>query len=325
MTYTAWWWLFFNLFSVIVLAFYSMMEMACVSFNKVRLHYYVSNGNKRAIWLNYLLHHPFRLFGTTLIGVNVAMFVGSECSREFHTAIGISPDWAPLSQVILVVIFGELAPMFAARHYAEHVAMLGIPLVYASARVMAPLLLIVGIITKGCNLILGSKKQSGTLFISQEELQTVLEEHGEEGTRGDKVDFNLVTTHIFQLEQKEASQVLRPIQEIPRLPSNATVLEIRELLKKVNHNYVSIYYRDIRNIVGIVLPRDLIRAAEGRRVRDFARPPWFVTQQTKVSQILQQFKKNNQSVAVVLDKHGKALGVITLEDVLEEIFGESQI
>jgi len=104
-----------------------MVEMACVSFNKVRLHYYVNQGNRRAIWLNYLLQHPFRLFGTTLIGVNVAMVVGSECSREFHSALGLSPDLAPLSQVIIVVIFAELAPMFAARHYAEHVAMLGAP------------------------------------------------------------------------------------------------------------------------------------------------------------------------------------------------------
>ncbi|MBA3815689.1 MAG: DUF21 domain-containing protein, partial [Parachlamydiaceae bacterium] len=151
-------WLLCNLLSIMVLAFYSMQEMACVSFNKVRLQYYVSKGLKRAVWLNYLLQNPSRLFGTTLIGVNIALVIGSECSREFHSALGINPDLAPLSQVILVVIFGELAPMFAARHYAENVAMLGVPIVYASARLMSPFLWCLGGISKLCNLIVGGKE-----------------------------------------------------------------------------------------------------------------------------------------------------------------------
>jgi putative hemolysin len=320
---SALWWLFFNLLSIVILAFYSMMEMACVSFNKVRLNYYVSKGNHRAIWLNDLLHNSFRLFGTTLIGVNVAMFAGSECSREFHTAIGINPDWAPLSQVVLVVIFGELAPMFAARHYAEHVAMLGIPLLYFSARAMAPLIWVTGLITQLSNLLFGHKKSGTEMFLSQEELQTILEEHSEEGG-GEKEEFNQVTTQIFQLRHKEAYQVDTPIQDIPRLSSNATVGEMRHILKHVDHNYVAVYYRDIRNIVGIAFPRDLVRIPDSRRIRDYARPPWFVTQHTKIAQILHQFKQNNQSVAVMLDKHGKALGVITLDDLLREIFGEEE-
>jgi CBS domain containing-hemolysin-like protein len=322
---SALWWLFFNLFSIVVLAFYSMMEMACVSFNKVRLNYYVSKKNQRAIWLNYLLHNPFRLFGTTLIGVNVAMFAGSECAREFHTAIGVNPDLAPLTQVALVVIFGELAPMFAARHYAEHVAMLGVPLLYLSARLMTPLLWITGLITQLSNVLFGYKKNKVEIFLSQEELQTILVEHSEEGgAGGESEEFNQVTTQIFQLRHKEAHQVDTPIQDIPRLSSNATVGEMRQLLNHVSHNYVAIYYRDIRNIVGIAFPRDLIRIGDSRRIRDYARPPWFVTQQTKISQILHQFKLNNQSVAVMLDKHGKAMGVITLDDLLREIFGEEE-
>ncbi len=300
-----------------------MMEMACVSFNKVRLNYYVSKGDKRAIQLNYLLHNPFRLFGTTLIGVNFAMFAGSECSREFHTALGINPDFAPLSQVVLVVIFGELAPMFAARHYAEHVAMLGIPLIYLSAKLMTPFLWFTGLITQFCNVLLGNSNKSSEIFLNQEELQTILVEHSEEGiSTNETEEFNKVTTQIFQLRQKEAHQVDTPIQDIPRLSSNATVGEMRQLLKNVPHNFVAIYYRDIRNIVGIAFPRDLIRIPDTRRIRDHARPPWFVTQNTKISQILHQFKQNNQSVAVMLDKHGKAMGVITLEDVLSEILGE---
>src|SRR5690348_4151194 len=99
------WWTFLNLISIIVLAFFSMEEMACVSFSRLRLHYYVSQGKRRALWLNYLLQEPTRLFTTTLLSVNAAMFIGSECARQSYIALGLSPDWAPVSQVILVVIF----------------------------------------------------------------------------------------------------------------------------------------------------------------------------------------------------------------------------
>ena len=93
-----------------VQGFYAMLEMACVSFNKVRLQYYVSKNNRRAKWLTHLLNHPAQLFGTTLIGVNAAMQLGSEFSRQFYIALGVSPDYAPLSQVFIVLIFAEIAP-----------------------------------------------------------------------------------------------------------------------------------------------------------------------------------------------------------------------
>ena len=118
------------LISVLVEGFFSMLEMACVSFNRVRLQYYVSKKNRRAIWLSSLLKNPARLFGTTLIGVTTALQFGSECARRFYISLDLSPDWAPLSQVIIVLIFAELAPLFAARRYAENVVMLGIPIIF---------------------------------------------------------------------------------------------------------------------------------------------------------------------------------------------------
>lgn len=88
--------LFLIILSLIVEGFFSMMEMACVSFNKVRLHYYVTKGNHKAKWISFLLSRPTRLFGTTLIGVNIALEFGSECARRFYMSLGLSPDWAPI-------------------------------------------------------------------------------------------------------------------------------------------------------------------------------------------------------------------------------------
>ncbi len=316
-------WFICNLFSIAVLALYSMLEMACVSFNKVRLQYYVSKGYKRAIWLNYLLQHPSRLFGTTLIGVNIALVIGSECSREFYTAIGLNPDFSPLTQVIVVVILGELAPMFAARQYAENVAMIGIPLIYASARLMAPFLWCLEIVSKLCNLIVGGKESETNIYLSQEELQKILEEHHEESSSdSESAEFSAIATNIFSLRGKDLTQVMEPISSIATLPDNATVAQVETLLNKNGADCILLYNGSLSNIIGIAYPRDLIRAAESHRVRDYARPPWFVSEKASIMQILKQFRTNNESVAIILNQQGKAVGLINLDDVLEEIFGE---
>ena len=316
-------WFICNLLSIVVLATYSMLEMACVSFNKVRLQYYVSKGYKRAIWINYLLQHPSRLFGTTLIGVNIALVVGSECSREFYAALGLSPDLSPLTQVILVVIFGELAPMFAARQYAENAAMLGVPLIYFSAKLMAPLLWCLGIVSKLCNNLLVRGKESETdIYLNQEELQKILEEHGDDSLDSESAEFSVVAANIFSLRKKELTQVMEPINTIASLPDNATVAQAETLLVKSRADCILLYNRDPTNIIGIAYPRDMIRAADTHRVRDYARPPWFVSEKASIMQILKQFRTNNESVAIILDQQGKAIGVINLDDVLEEIFGK---
>lgn len=322
MTHSALWWLFFNILSLIVLQFYSMMEMACVSFNRVRLQYYVSQRLKRAEWLNFLLHNPARLFGTTLIGVNVAMMVGSECAREFHIAIGINPDFAPLTQVIVVVIFGELAPMFAARQYTEHVAMLGIPLVYASAKILAPVIYALGLISSFFNKIFGGKEVGDKIFLSRDELQKIIEVHEEEYSVTKKDEFNAAVSNIFNLREKDASQIMNGLDSVKMMPANSTVMQLRKMLQNSTQTYIPLFNQTKDNIMGIVTPRDLILAQDQSRLRDYAKAPWFITKESKAVKILKQFRINRQKLAIVLDNKGKAIGLVTLDDVLEEVFGK---
>src|SRR5579862_3451905 len=115
-------WIFFlgcSLISILIQGFFALFEMACVSFNKVRLQYFASLGKKRAIWLSELIQQPSRLFGTTLIGIASSLQIGSEFARKFYESIGFNPDFAPITQVFLVLIFGEMVPMFAARRHPE--------------------------------------------------------------------------------------------------------------------------------------------------------------------------------------------------------------
>ena len=313
------WWFFVNILFIVMLGFFSMMEMAFVSFNKLRLQYYVSKNNKRAIWINYLLQHSSYLFGTTLIGVNVALIVGSECSRQLYASLGFNPDLAPLTQVIIVVIFAELAPMFAARRYAERVSMMGVPIIYGTAKLITPLLYVVGGIAKISNILFRTAETKTDVFPTQEELQKMLQEQDED--KGRDEDFNLMVSQIFRLRTMEAKQLMDPLEAVQMLPSNCTVAHAREMSKKEMQPYFLIFHRDRANIIGILSLRDLIRAPDLKRVRDYARAPWFITQHVSVLQILKQFRHNNQTVAVILDDKGMGKGVLTLEDIIEELFG----
>jgi len=299
---------------LIIQAFFAMMEMACVSFNKVRLQYYVSKNKKRAIWLSQLLHRPGVLFGTTLIGVNVALQVGSECSRHFYDALGISPDFAPLSQIFLVIIFAEIAPLIAGRRYAEHAALLGMPLLYTTSLVLRPVIWFFDLLCRFVHKCIGKHEGAG-LYLSREEIQKVLEEREEE--------FNTVVTNIFSLKNKTAKELMQPLKSVRLATSFYTVAQMRELIQDHYSPYVPIYHKNPENIVAIAYPRDFLRLGENKRIRDHARSPWFITESDSVINILKQFRRNNQSIAIVLNKTGLATGILTLDEIVDEIFGQS--
>lgn len=303
--------------------FFAMMEMACVSFNKVRLQYYVSKHNKRAVWLSFLLHQPALLFGTTLIGVNTSLVIGSECARRFYDSLGYSPDWAPLSQIILVLIFAEISPMIAGRRYAEHVAMLGIPILYFFSIVLRPLIWTLDLLCRFVNRLIGNPVASG-VYLSREELQNVIEERDETiSTEPPKKEFNTVVANIFTLKNKTAKDLMLPLTHVPLVPSFCTVKEMRDVVKDKQISFLPIYHRNPQNIVAIAFLRDLLRLSENKKVKDYSRQPWFITENSSVLQILKQFRRNNQSLAIVLNEKGHATGVLSLDEVIDEIFGRS--
>lgn len=314
-------WLALNIISIFVLGFFSMAEMAMVSFNKIRLQYYLAEQRRGAKWLNYLLSHPSRLFGTTLIGVNVSMMLGSEFAREFHASIGIDPDWAPLSQVFLVIIFGELAPQFAARRFSEHVAFISAPILYFFSRLLAPFVYVLGLISQFANRLLGGKESHSDIFLTLEELQKVLEDKEEENPLEQGEDFNKMVSNIFRLRNLTAKKVMTPITERTGLHSNTTIDNLRKTLKGYLP-YIPIYHHSPTNIVGIVFLRDLVRAQGAKRLRDFATAPWFITETTPVLQVLKQFRKNKAIVGCVIDPKGAPIGILSLDSLLERIFGK---
>lgn len=170
-------WLTLTLLCLFIQASLTMMEMAAISFNRLRLHYLISQKVRQAVWLQKLLHPPYRLFGTVMLGVNCALQVGSQSARECYQALHLDPNLAPLSQIFLVMIFGELVPLFAARRCSEHVIMLYTPFLYFIYLLFSPLIWAISLIVKGLYVI--TKQPIPTISLSKEHLKTLLETSGD--------------------------------------------------------------------------------------------------------------------------------------------------
>jgi len=306
---------------LVIEAFFVMQEMACVSFNKVRLQYFLSIGSKRAKWLNFLLSHPTRLYGTTLICSNAALLLGSESARRFYESSGLSPDLAPLTQVVLVLVLAEMAPMFAARRHPEQVAMLGIPILYTVSKILYPIIRLLDLLCRLINRIFGVEAKKA-IFLSREEIQKILEERDEALTE-DEDEFNSVVSGIFSIKMRYAKDIMIPLTKVQLVPSNLSVGALRQVLTQAYVSFVPVYLRNNHNIIGVVYPRDLILIEEGEMIKDHMRAPWFITETQSLLTILHQFRQNNQVMAVVLNKNGMASGILTLDAVIDSIFGKN--
>ncbi len=313
-------WLLLTLAFIAMQGFFSMLEMAYVSFNKVKLHYYVSENKKRALWIHKLLQDPAKLFGTTLIGVNVALQIGSECSRQLFESLDIQANYAPLVQGFVVLIFAELAPMLAARKYAENVALLGSPFIYVISILLTPFTSFMGILTSIAHKIFGGFEKDKNIFLSRDELQKAFEFH-EDSKRAASLPFSDLIANVFDIKNWSAQDIMTPISMIPKMPSQTTIDQMRQKLKKHPVEFLPIYFQSQHHIIGIAFTKDLVHITEGSKtVRSYSRPPWFILQTTTVLQVLQQFKKNSQDVAIILNTQGKAVGILSLNDVISKVF-----
>jgi CBS domain containing-hemolysin-like protein len=158
------------------------------------------------------------------------------------------------------------------------------------------------------------------MHLTREELQKAIEAR-EDVSSPDRGDFDTVVSNIFSLKNKTAKDLMQPIEKGRLVPSSSLVSHVRGALSSEYCSYFPVFHISKQNIVAIVYPRDLLKAEDEDSVRQFAKQPWFILEKNSILQILKQFRKNNQSVAIVLNQSGLATGILTLDMIVEEIFG----
>ena len=315
--------LFLSLFCVFLESIFSMFEMATVSLNRIKLFYRSAKNIKKAKLLEFFLNRPAYLFGTTLICVNTVMQIGSEAARRFYLSLSLPVDFAPVTQILIVLIFAEISPLFAARRYSAHVADLFVYFVYAVSKVLTPFIWFIETISKSINKLFKSSQKD--FFINKEELQKALLEPSSRSLVFENQNLDNVVANIFSLKSKKAKEIMMPLKMVSIIPSSYTKDQLKDLLKEKFFPYIPIYHTSINNIIAIAYPRDLLKESKVSTLIDVSSPPWFVLEDSFVMDILKQFRTNKQNIAVVLDKDGKSSGFITLDQIEDEIFGSYQL
>lgn len=300
--------LLISLLCIVLQSFFSMFEMASVSLNKVRLQYYVSKKMKKAVWLEYLLKKPSRLFGTTLIAVNSFLFIGSEASRRFYGSIGLSPDLAFITQSFLVIIFAELVPLFTAIRHSEKIAFFNVPIIYFLSKILYPIIFLMEKISYLINFFSKTPK----IYLTKEEMQKAFEE------KSMYFDRNKTIGRIFSIKNKQAKDIAISLELAPLLPSSALIEDVKRYSE-----FIILYHKFLKNVVAIVISRNLLKADPSKKVMEYGRSAWFIFEDSNILDIIKQFRCNGQPVAIVLNKDGKPVGFLTLEMISDEVFGTS--
>jgi len=310
--------LFFSVFT-------SVAEIALISISQVRLRYLIEKKSRSAVLVDRILRRPERLFGTILLSNNLANIWVSALA----TALAISyfgPRGVVIAMVTItfLVILGEVsAKTYAAKH-AEKIALtLGRP-VKVLIYFLTPLVRIFTFLTRLVLKMLGEKSTRVYSPVSAEEIKMMIEVGGKEGIFSP--DEKKMLHGVFAFYEATVKEVMVPRVEITALDINEGQENIRQKIVESGYSRLPVYQGTLDNIIGILYSKDLLRIKDNESISltQLLRPPYFVPESKKVKDLLKEFQRQRLHIAIVVDEYGGTEGLVTLEDLLEEIVGEIQ-
>ena len=302
--------------------FFSSVELAIFSISKIKMRRLVAENKKNAKLLSDMKQKPQSLLTTILIGnnfVNVAAAsIATVVSLEvFPSEVGIAVATGIITMAIL--IFGEITPKSLALKHNEYIALNTAPIIKIFALLFSPLVFILGKITGGFIRIFGGEK--GGDVLTEDEVKTVISLGAEEGAI--KKEEKEMIHRIFKLNDLMVEDVMTPRSEIDSIESGTKIKNIDSKLLQ-EHSRIPVYKNDLDEIIGIFHVRDLI-ALKGKNnllVDKLLKPPQYVYANKKIDKLLSEFQKNKNHLVIAVDEYGGTIGLVTIEDILEEIVGE---
>ncbi|MDA1196572.1 MAG: hemolysin family protein [Nanoarchaeota archaeon] len=299
-------------------AFFSMAETALVGVSKLRVMHLVEKKIRGAAILLQLKETP-QTFLTTLLVFNNLVNVGASALATMlaisvfeNNAIGIATG----GMTLLILIFGEIGPKSLGSAYKEHIALsIAQPIAWL-ATMIAP---IVWIFEKLTNVLTKNAKRRPS--VTEEEIETIIRVGHEEG----ELDHNekVMIQRIFKFDDLNVRQVMTPVSDITSIEESEKIKDLRLLLKENPYSRIPVYKKEKGNITGVIFTKDLInQKSENKLVKSIMERVNFVPETTKLDTLLLQCKKKQQSIAMAVDEHGTLVGLVTINDLLDEIIGE---
>lgn len=306
---------------ILMSAYFSATETAFSALSKIRLKNMASEGNKRAELTLKLAENYDQLLSTILIGNNIvnitAASLGTVIFVQYFGQAGVSISTVVLT--ILVLIFGEISPKIIAKGSPEKFAMFSAPIINFCIKLLKPINYVFTKWTKFLTESVATEEDQG---ITEEELLTYVEvaEHdgGINQNEGDLI------RSVIEFDDLEAVDILTPRVDVAALPITASNEEIMELFRETGYSRIPIYQGTIDDIIGILHYKDFHNrvVVNSEPVKRVMQPAIFIAESMKISDVLTVLKQSKAHMAVVTDEFGGTVGIVTLEDILEELVGE---
>jgi len=307
-------------------AFFSGSETALMRVSRYRLRHQARVGHRGAQLAEKLLKRPDRLIGLILLGNNLVNFTAVALVTLIALRIGGEPAVAvaTLLLTIVVLIFSEAAPKTLAALHPERLAFPAVFVYYPLLMITYPVVWLVSVISNGVLWLLGVRSSEASLrSLSSEELRTIVFEAGTVLSR----KYRSMLINILDLERVSVDDVMVPHNEIVGIDLDDDFEDILRVIRESEHTRLPMYRDNIDDVVGVLYLRRLATLPNGQvldraTIEALAEEPYFVPEGTPLSTQLVQFQRARQRFALVVDEYGDIQGIVTLEDILEEIVGE---
>jgi len=310
---------------VVLAGFFSGMEMGFISINKIRLRHLVEKKYQRALIAYELLKNTPQLLAALLVGINLSIITASCVTTFMAHLYKTNKFYAELILTITILLFGEIVPKSLFRHHATKLIL---SLIYPLKMSYFALLPIVNLVTKITNPLVSFDKrhkiEAKNPFVTKEELKLLIAE-GERVGSVDEDEEDMLDG-VFRLSTTRVKEVMTPRIDIVCVDAQANIADILMEFEKHPHSRIPIYDETIDDIIGVVFIKDLLRFWEKEfaetSVIELIRLPYFVPTTKRVDVLLEEFQTKHIQLAIVVDEYGGTAGLVTLEDLVEEIVGE---
>lgn len=321
-------------------AFFAASEIAVISLNESKLKKMSEEGNKKAELLYKFLKDPSNFLATIQIGITLAGFLASasasesfadnlvELFKKLHIPETITK---PLSVALITIILsyftlvlGELVPKRIAMQKCEAISMFAVRPLNVLSKIAAPFVKLLTVSTNFFIKLFGGDPNQAETKITEDEIRMMVDAGQEEGTiqniEGEMID------NIFEFDDTLVSEIMTHRTDIVALPVEATLDEVFEVMNREKYTRVPVYEETIDNIIGILHVKDLLQFKDNKdedqfNIRDLIRKPYFIPETKKTDELFKELQKNKMHMAVVIDEYGGTAGIVTIEDLLEEIVG----
>ena len=319
------WSLLIVLVGILASAFFSGIETGLISLNRVRLRHEVERKNRRAMILNVFVENTERLLGTTLVGNSVANVLVAVVSSAVAAHLWGESTWVGVGATVVassvLLVFGEIVPKTLFRQYAHRLCATFADLLNAAAWLFAPVVSLLGLLMRAITRAVGGVEQPRSFFVTREELKLLAKE-GETGGALSTEEREMIHG-VFDFPYKTVHEVMMPLSRTVTVAQDTSINELFEISQRTG--YARFPVRDGERIVGVANVYEILfesAGGDGKNVREVMQKPQFVLATDRINRVLPVLRASRNPISVVLNAESHPLGIITIEDIVEEIVGE---